>query len=393
MKPSTFLFLVAILLFTNCEKDKPEPDPDPDPDPIEEPTLPYHRFDGAVYENDNSAVLAADGNLLLCMNTYYNGPIAQHKAFDIRKVADSEVINSIWTTPYLTGYDLDATAIVETPNGDVFVCGGSNPFLIKLNSFGEVQWKKVYSAGRTAKNIIYTSDSNLLIATQTESFDFDGAIVAVHLLKVTTDGEVIWTKTYTNGVKAPTHLLETHHGEYVLTGSYKDISDDYMLKVSSEGEVIWEKKIQVSFKCFHSAIELDNGDLLVTGKMVTSQGGDENIILFRIDRDGNVVWFKNYGELGVNEVGRSIRRNNDGTFTIAGFTNTDTDRLILVKVDENGNQIWYKRLGVVNNNESVYNLLKDTNDDNIIVGGYDLNFAGYYKKTFVVRTDGEGNLK
>ena len=387
MKTSTFLLLFVSILFAACRKDKPEPDP--------EPTPTYHTFDGAIYENDNSALLTRDSNILLCLNHGYSDvALVSHKAFDILKVVNSEFMSTIWEEGYYTGYDLQSSAIVESDNGDIFICGKSNPFLIKANALGEVGWIKVYSVGDAATNLIATSDGNLLMASETGNSN--GSIVAVHLLKLTTNGDTLWTRTYTNGLQDPTHLLETHHGEYLLMGRGSSniyMDDAYILRVSSEGESMFEKTFQIGI---YSAIELDNGDIIVTGQVRSNTSGGLDMLVFRMDRDGTVLWSNSYGEADPLEMGRSVKRNKDGTFTIAGYAYTLDGseyldkQLLLLKVDENGNDIWYKQFGQGDRYEMVYNLLKDpTNDDNILVGKY--GFPN--ENTFIVRTDSAGNFK
>lgn len=59
--------------------------------------------------------------------------------------------------------------------------------------------------------------------------------------------------------------------------------------------------------------------------------------------------------------------------------------IILLKIDQDGNQVWFKTF-----KSSIWgkglNLIKDTNDDNIITGN---NNQGI----FMTKTDNDGNFK
>jgi hypothetical protein len=61
------------------------------------------------------------------------------------------------------------------------------------------------------------------------------------------------------------------------------------------------------------------------------------------------------------------------------------DDIILLKVGQNGNQLWFKKFGNPENAIGV-NLIKDTNDDNIITGDYNENI-------FMAKTDKDGDYK
>ncbi|MBK8668666.1 MAG: hypothetical protein IPN89_04045 [Saprospiraceae bacterium] len=184
--------------------------------------------------------------------------------------------------------------------------------------------------------------------------------------------------------------METQNGEYLITGTNEDnsqYSELYLLKVSATGQPIWNKKIgPPTWKWGHSTIELTNGDLLTCGKHTVS--GYNQVLLVKTDNAGNIIWEKELGVNNLSEEGNSVKQNSDGSFTIAGTcfdVSTGQTDILILKVDPNGNQLWLKKFGSALSNSGV-NLIKDTNDDNIITGNYN-------DLIFMTKTDNNGVFK
>ncbi len=308
----------------------------------------------------------------------------------------------VWRKEFTAGNMSSARALCETANKDLFVCGEtfrnwdnsrSDILLVKTNSAGDTLWTKTY--GGTEKeygnNIIETSDGHILIAGKTESFGA-GSSGDIYLIKLNYDGDPIWTKVYPDpGQEVPFHLLETKNGEYLVTGTNEDDDNPreiYLLKVDLNGVKLWDKKIgPPTWKWGYTTIELSDKDLMICGQHTIGEGYSQ-VLIIKTDDKGNTVWEKEFGEEKISEKGNSIKQNIDGSFTITGSSynvNTMKDDIILLKIDQNGNQLWFKKFGNPENAIGV-NLIKDTNDDNIITGDYNENI-------FMAKTDKDGNYK
>lgn len=382
MKQLTILIL-TILIFASCKKDNDLP-PTPEPQPN------YFTFAGEIGTNDNSTVVSNDNNLIICGNTGSN--------LSILKITKAGT--QIWRNDFGAGNNSSASGVTEL-SGDIFICGKTSRnysttkndiLLIKANSLGDTIWTKTYGGAEAeyGTNIITTSDGNILIAGKTESFGA-GSFGDIYLVKLNTSGDTLWTASYPDqDQEVPFHLIETQNGEYIITGTNEDNSqykELYLLKVSATGQQIWNKKIgPPTWKCGYSTIELTNGDLLTCGKHTVS--GYNQVLLVKTDNTGNVIWEKEFGENNLSEEGNSVKHNSDGSFTITGtcfdFSTGQTD-IILLKVDQNGNQLWLKKFGS-SSSDSGLNLIKDTNDDNIITGNYN-------DQIFMTKTDNNGVFK
>ncbi|MDD5571132.1 MAG: hypothetical protein PHD97_08245 [Bacteroidales bacterium] len=385
---ATIITILILVILSSCKKDKDNQPPKNDGD-TNIPT--FLTFNGHIGTNDNSTLISYDSNLVICGYSDTN--------ICILKISKSG--NQIWRKDIYAGYNCQASAISESLNHDLYICGRTSRnysissydvLLIKTNSIGDTIWTKTYGSKKEdyGFQIINTKDGNFLIGGISYS-DTTTAFCDIYLIKVNTNGDTIWTRTYPDSdQEIPFHLLETQNGEYLVTGTNEDNSQPrelYFLKVSGNGTKLWDKKIgPATWKWGYSTIELPNGDLLTCGQHTTN--GYSQVLLLKTDDLGNEYWEKELGATDLSEIGNSIKQNADGTFFITGASynvSTMYYEIILLKVDPNGNQLLLKKIGSSSNSNGL-NLLKDINDDNIITG----NLNG---SIFMTKTDNKGYFK
>ena len=377
--------LLTLILFYSCKKDK-------EPEPITPETSPtYFTFGGQIGTYDNSTLVSTDNNLIICGNSGTN--------LSVLKI--SKAGSQIWRKDFAAGNGSTTSGITETSSQEIFICGKSarnysimknDVLLIKTNSTGDTIWSKTYGGTESeySTNVITTSDGNILIAGKTESFGA-GTFGDIYLIKVNTNGDTLWTRNYPDqDQEVPFHLMETQNGEYLVTGTNEDNSqyrELYLLKVDLNGTQVWNKKIgPPTWKWGFSTIELSNGNLLTCGQH--SETGFSQVLLVKTDNIGNVIWEKEFGESNLSEQGNSIKQNSDSSFNITGSSfdvSSGLSYIILLKVDASGNKIFLKKFGG-SSGESGVNLIKDSNDDNIITGNYNGNI-------FMTKTDSNGTFK
>jgi hypothetical protein len=388
MKKTITFILISSFLIIACKKNNNNPNNN-------EPT--YFTFYGSIGSNDNSTVVTSDNNLVICGNT--------GDKISLIKITKSG--EKVWMSDVYGGNMSSASAIVESVNGNLFVCGKTyrnwdnsriDILLVKLNSNGDTLWTKTYGGieAEYGYNILETSDGNILIAGTTLSFGSD-PYGDIYLIKANYQGDTLWTKVIEDpGQETPFHLLETKNGEYLVTGTNEDDDDPreiYLVKVDADGTKLWDKKIgPPTWKWGFSAIELSNEDLIICGLHTVGVGYNQ-VLVIKTNNTGNVIWEKEFGEDKISEQGNSIKQNIDGSFTITGNSydvNTMTDDIMLLKIDKDGNQFWVKKFGSSKTDRGM-NLIKDSNDDNIITGDYNVGEGS--GSIFMTITDIDGNFK
>jgi hypothetical protein len=388
MKKKITFIIILLFVFIACKKDNTEPEND-------SPT--YFSFKGTIGTNDNSTVVSYDNNLVICGNN--------DDKISLIKVTKSG--DKVWRNDFYTGNMSTASGVIETENGNLFICGHTyrnwdvsriDILLVKTNKDGDTIFTRTYGGTEPeyGKCIKKTSDGNILITGKTESFGA-GSLGDIYLLKLDYNGDTLWTKSYPDpGQEVPFHLLETKNGEYLVTGTNEDDNNPreiYLLKVDANGTKLWNKKIgPPTWKWGYSTIELSNSELLICGQHTVGEGYSQ-VLVVKTDNLGNTIWEKEFGEDKISEKGNSIKQNLNGSFTITGSSydvTTMRDDIILLKIDQTGNQVWFKKFGSSKTDWGM-NLIKDINDDNLITGDYNIGGSDY--NIFITRTDKDGNFK
>jgi hypothetical protein len=229
-----------LLFFSSCEKDKNDP-------VIPDPTPTYHSFEGSIGMHDNSTLITTDQNLLICGTNY--GRVYLLKI--------SKGGSLIWQKEFEANTGL-SVSIVQSADQSVFLCGYTyrntfssaiDLFLAKTNVDGDTLWTKTYggSGDDYGYYIRMAKDGNLLICGTSFSLSTDQAS-DIYLVKVTPDGDTLWTKTFVDqGVEIPLHLLEMQTSDILITGYESNSSRGvYLLKLNAEGIPLWKKQINSS---------------------------------------------------------------------------------------------------------------------------------------------------
>ena len=365
------LFLVILFIFGSCEKDEWEYG-------FITEHKNYYTFSGMISSNDNSVLLDKNENIVICGNEYES-----IKVFKTTKYG-----NTIWDKSYDFLSSVSANAIAEAKDESLFICGEtshdwvnrrSDILVMKTNHSGDTIWTKTFGGSDIdgGRNIINTSEGNILIAAFTQSFGA-GSYGDIYLIKLNYDGDTLWTKHFPEpGEQIPFHLMETSDGNYLLTGKHwgphmEDIPDIMLLKIDTNGNLIWNKKYgDHRWHWGFSSIELSNGEILTCGQL--TENGYSQILLCRADNEGNIYHTRTYGEPKLTEKGYSIKKNKDESYTIVGTSfdvESSSNEIILLKIDDSFSQEWLKRFGTSHDSQG-YSLLKLSNNTNIVVGNYE----------------------
>lgn len=306
------------------------------------------------------------------------------------------------------GYIVLATT--KSNNGDVIGWHGNNDcWVIKLNSFGNVQWQKcIGGAGNDNGNdIIFTTDGGYIIAGDTDSND--GDVTGNHgpgsgsgyfdawLVKLSSTGTIQWQKCYGgNANESAQEVKQTSDGGYIFCG-YTNLSngdvtgfhggsgfDFWVVKTSSTGTIQWQKCLGGSGDDQSRSIVLTNdGGYIVTGYTVSFNGditlnnGFTDIWLVKLSSTGVIQWQKCYGGSG-SETSDKIITTSDGGYLISGSTDSNggnvsgfnggSNDIWVLKITSTGILQWQKCIGG-SSSESVLNVLQ-LNNGNYSLFGY-----------------------
>lgn len=198
--------------------------------------------------------------------------------------------------------------IIATANGFI-ICGvaaDEKPYIIAIDNNHNVLWEKTLGTSGVGgfEKIIQTSDGNFVASgfVETTSRDFD---LDVYAVKLNTAGTILWEKTFGFNYITDTtmDMIETSNGDIVigatkisepLPSNILDTKNEVLiLKIDTNGEVIWFETYDDTDgdKRFTSLIEEANGNILVGGSYIDrSEPGtsESKLLIFRINSDGAI---------------------------------------------------------------------------------------------------------
>jgi uncharacterized repeat protein (TIGR01451 family) len=281
--------------------------------------------------------------------------------FDIQKTPDNGLV--------LAGCENDH-AFYE--NARVLTSRINPAFIYKTDSLGTVKW--LYYAGASGMNNLYglvsSGDGNYIGAGSMYS-DFTNNNGDVLLEKVSNTGTRIWSKLFGgNGEDKAFSICQTLDGSVVFAGYTSSIDgnvtgnhgnqDVWIGKCDMSGTLLWQKCLGgTGNDSAHNIIQLSDGGLLIAGATtstdgnVTTNAGNADAWLIKLDANGNLIWQKTFGGSG-SERFKKVQVTPDGGYIAIGHT-FSTDGIVsnnhglsdvwVVKCDNNGNLQWQKCYG------------------------------------------------
>ncbi|HEC88970.1 MAG TPA: hypothetical protein ENI44_00100, partial [Thermoplasmatales archaeon] len=194
--------------------------------------------------------------------------------------------------------------------------GNKDIWLIKTDNAGNMIWNKTFGGkyDDTATSLDITNDGGYIIAGATLSYSQDvGRYLDGWVIKTDKDGNELWSKTF----GYPYHDLfdsveQTNDGGYILAG-FTEMNDHkasiWIVKIDSEGSRIWERILSEDVMSFGENIkQTADGGYIVTG-VITAGGFIGDIILLKLDENGEIIWSKIFDEGGY-ENGRCVQQTN-----------------------------------------------------------------------------------
>ncbi len=266
----------------------------------------------------------------------------------------------------------------------------------RLNEFEppNIEWLKSYNINE--KDIIYkiiqTSDGGFAAAGQTYQ---DQVGFNFWFLKINPNGSISMDKGIGRDLEVNYLLNEKAYdviesdGGYVLIGettsSFGDDSNILLVKIDTDGNFLWHKEFGGAGNDVGLSLIKQGDGFAFTGWSESYEGKSREAFIIRTDFDGEIQWSQNYGNEG-DEMGYAITKTSDGGFAVAGEKIQEKDIfLYLLKTNNTGDLSWSKTYQKIAH-DSVYGVL-ETNDSGLAVlsdtyGVYDIS---------ILKTDSNGN--
>lgn len=265
-------------------------------------------------------------------------------------------------------------------NGDVTNNnGGFDYWVVKLNSNGGIQWQKNFggTGDDIARCVRQSSDGGFLVFGETSSTD--GDVTGNHggsdywLIKINSLGILQWQKTYGgSSTEIGRSIILTSDGGMGLfgysgsndgdvTGNHGGASDFWFVKTDVNGNIQWKQVYggnntdegDIAIQTSDGGYIMSGTSLSNNGDVTGNHGGFGDYWVVKTTSLGVIQWQKCYGG-GGDELGREIIQSSDGGYLFVGYSNSNSGDVTgnhggmdywVVKTNSTGLIQWQKSLG------------------------------------------------
>jgi hypothetical protein len=260
--------------------------------------------------------------------------------------------------------------INQTDDNGWIIAGGtpqtdpwSDPFILKVNACGELEWCRIYSVGQNRADVAEAVEQipgGYIAYVWFGENIFESSEIC-HLYRLDNDGDLVWQQSYgqsdtlMHGAFGEDMIVSSAN-EYIITGwcYYPDSVNSNLkylkpliIKVDSSGTVEWEEPwSEINGDSFHGETYrsiLDNQNIIYScGRHIESSAtppGDRPT-LFKTDSNGNELAYFDLVPDSWQAVFYNLNWFQDSTIEIDGgwgMYPSDEGQIAVFKVDRNGN--------------------------------------------------------
>ena len=252
--------------------------------------------------------------------------------------------NILWEKSFgFSGHD-HAYAVIQTSDGgffmtgflDVTASGGQGNSKIantnrhgvgefwchKLDANGNIEWRRYYGGTNNDRSFdaVQANDGGYVITGFSESTDFDisnsKGSYDYWVIKLDASGTLLWEKSIGGSeIDQARTIVKTNDNGYLIGGNSFSNNDDvtnnlgnsdfFIAKLNDNGEIQWKKNYGGSDFDYATSIEPATNGYLITGYSksndihLTSNYGDNDYWVLKIDAQGNLKTQKSFGGSGL----------------------------------------------------------------------------------------------
>jgi hypothetical protein len=322
----------------------------------------YWNYGHTGIDYSNSFCFTDDGGYALAGSTKSYGA-----SFDNIYVVKVDSLGSQeWFYYDFTDNTDEAFSITQTADSGFIIGARKNryPYLLKLDSDGNVEWEKVYDYynqhnDNCIKSVVQTADGGFVFTGPVYTNEISFYNMNFWVVKTDALGDTIWTKSF-GGTDADysSNIIATSDSNYVMSGYTSSFgagsTDAYIMKISQEGDSIWGHSFGVmQFDEGRWVLESLDSTYVLFGKKYMNTNYNGDYYFWELDTLGNLV-----NEVHVPKTEdvnpKCFDFTEDGGFIILGND--------LVKVDSIGNEEWSR---TPNDN---FNYLRAVDDGFVLTG-------------------------
>lgn len=313
-------------------------------------------FGGLKYESARALCFAPNGYLLAGMTTSSGIGYVDAYILSLNEKGEKKWENTFG------GKDDDRLFDILNNGNGYAMCGYTNSYGLGLNDFylvntdykGNLKFTKTFGGKSRdeAYSIALTPDGGYVLAGSSDSFG-KTSNTRLYVVKTDADGDCVWTRTFgENKYSMAASVINALDKGYIVCGSTNSLGsgkqDVLLMKLDSEGNTLWVKTYGGKLDDIgNRVISTKDKGYAIIGSSDSFGLGNQDIYMIKTDADGDCVWSKTYGGLGMDQ-GVTIINSDDSGYVIGAtsesFSYGSTD-LLVISVDALGNSLWSRHFG------------------------------------------------
>jgi gliding motility-associated-like protein len=250
----------------------------------------------------------------------------------------------------------------------------ASPYLGKADGSGKVIWIKDFGITglRFAEKYVLAEVPDGLCMMYNLS-NFVSKPSVPQLIKLDDNGNKLWTSSLESMPGFIGYSMDACQDDgFILAGDWgQDIG---LARTDADGNLLWEKKFFLPNERDEVATILSckDGGFIVAGSTteLSQYPYFQNILIFKVDQSGNLIWKRILGGVEQNLSNRMIQTR-DGHYVVAAFNNKTLGQYTeLIKITDAGEVVWDK---IVVSSKPAFPLgLAELPNGNLIVTGQSL---------------------
>jgi len=268
----------------------------------------------------------------------------------------------LWQRVFDTGVPDYAEGIATDSQGNIIVVGTTIPqkiqppnredfLIVKYTPSGDTLWTRRYdiTGADEAYSVATDQLGNIIIVG---SIHNDTTNWDMHIVKYDSDGNILWTRTYSNGMEDVGEfaygVATDSKGNIIVTGRGTSVGHfpNYVtLKYDSSGNFIWMREYDGGWEDIARDVTVDDYDnVIVTGYSDSNINWDWCTIKY--SPDGDTLWVRRH-DVALTDWAFGVATDREGNVIVAGETHqllpgTGGSSGMVVKYSPQGDMLWTK---------------------------------------------------
>jgi len=363
----------------------------------------FQNIIGGTSEDDggNSVQQASDSGYVIAGFTDSFGA-GNDDVYLIKTTANGDIL---WAKTFGGPSNDEGNSVQQTTDGGYIVAGTTRSFgagnqdiyLIKTTANGDTLWSKTFGGTNedVGSSVQQTADGGFIIAGYTRSFGAGSE--DVYLIKTTANGDTLWTKTF-GGTDTDWgySVQQTADGGYIIAGETYSFgvgnSNVFLIKTTSNGFTLWTKTFGgTNYDCGYSVQQTADGGYIVAGMTWSFGVGSSDVYLIKTNANGDILWTKTYGGTS-DEYCYSVQQTSNGGYIVAGMSSSfgaGNWDIYIIRSNVNGDTLWTKTYGGGAWDYSYS--VEQTADGGYIIAGDMLGSSAGSCNVYLIKTDSIGD--